>query len=179
MLIQLQILDSIMDFRTHMMEKIQGLVGIHYQLQSNSVALLHRLSDGHAFLDPDLDKVWSPINLSHLYILINLYNILIQPNRQRFTALAIVLAIIACFFSGINSYNLGRKAHTSRCFSLFCGKMVVVICSMLAVAIKDLALRQNNKELPTGKIAVWFEPTSQKKPTSTQALATPTRIGTN
>lgn len=30
MLIQLQILDSIMGFRAHMMEKIRGLVGIYY-----------------------------------------------------------------------------------------------------------------------------------------------------
>ncbi len=57
MLIQLQIFDSIMGFRAHMMDKIQGLVGIHYQLQNNGAALLRRLSDGYAFLDPDLDKV--------------------------------------------------------------------------------------------------------------------------
>ena len=57
MLIHLQILDSIMGLRAHMMEKIRGLVGIHYQLQSNGAALLRRLSDGHAFLDPDLDKI--------------------------------------------------------------------------------------------------------------------------
>ncbi len=77
LLIQLQILDSIMGFRAHMMEKIQSLVGIHYRLQNNGAALLRRLSDGHAFLDPDLDKVWSPINLSHLYSLISLHNSLI------------------------------------------------------------------------------------------------------
>ena len=77
MLIQQQILNSIMGFRAHMMEKIWGLVGIHYQLQSNGTALLHRLSDGYAFLDPDLDKVWSSINLSHSYFLINLHNTLI------------------------------------------------------------------------------------------------------
>ena len=77
LLIQLQILDSIMGFQAHMMEKIQGLVGIHYQLQSNNAMLLRHLSDGHAFLDPDLDKVWSLIKLSHLYFLINLNNTLI------------------------------------------------------------------------------------------------------
>ena len=77
MLIQLQILDSIMGFRAHMIEKIRGLVGIYYQLQSNDAALLRRLSDGHAFSDPDLDKVWSLINLSHSYFLINLHNTLI------------------------------------------------------------------------------------------------------
>lgn len=40
-----------------MMEKIRGLVGMSYQLQSNGAALLMRLFDRHAFLDPDLDKV--------------------------------------------------------------------------------------------------------------------------
>ncbi len=77
MLIQLQILDSIMGFQTHIMEKIRGLVDIYYQLQNNCAALLHRLSDRHTFLDPDLDKVWSLINLSHSYFLISLYNSLI------------------------------------------------------------------------------------------------------
>ena len=57
MLIQLQILDSIMSFWAHMIEKIWGLIDIHYQLQNNGTALLHRLSHGHAFLNPDLDKV--------------------------------------------------------------------------------------------------------------------------
>ncbi len=56
MLIQLQILDSIMRFRAHMMEKIWGLVGIHYPLHNNGTALLRRLYDGYAFLDSDLDK---------------------------------------------------------------------------------------------------------------------------
>ncbi len=74
---------------------------------------------------------------------------------------------MTCFFSGTDSYGLGRKAYTSRFFSPFRGEMVVVICSMLAVAIKDLALRWNNKELATGKSAVRFEPASQKKATST------------
>ncbi len=57
MLIQLQILDSIIGFRAQMMEKIRGLVGIYYQLQNNGAVLLHCLSNGHAFLDSDLDKV--------------------------------------------------------------------------------------------------------------------------
>ena len=60
-------------------------------------------------------------------------------------------------FCGINSYGLGKKAHTSRFFSLFCGEIVIIICFILAVAIKNLALRWNNKELATGKSAVWFE----------------------
>ncbi len=57
MLIQLQILDSITRFQAYMMEKIQGLVDIYYQLQNNGAMLLRCLSDGHAFLNPDLDKV--------------------------------------------------------------------------------------------------------------------------
>ncbi len=55
----------------------------------------------------------------------------------------------------------------SRFFTLFCGEMFVVICSMLVVTIQDLALRWNNKEEATGKSAVWFEPISQKKTTGT------------
>ena len=57
LLIQLQILDSIMVFRAHIMEKIRDLIGIYYQLQNNGTALLCRLSNGHAFLDPYLNKV--------------------------------------------------------------------------------------------------------------------------
>ena len=40
-----------------MMEKNRGLIGIYYLLQNNDAVLLRRLSYGHAFLDPDLDKV--------------------------------------------------------------------------------------------------------------------------
>lgn len=40
-----------------MIEKIEGLVGIHYQLQNNSVILLRHLSDEHAFFDSNFDKV--------------------------------------------------------------------------------------------------------------------------
>ncbi len=54
-----------------MIEKIWGLVGILNQLQNNDAVLLRYLSDGHMFLDPDLDKEWSPINLSHSYFLIS------------------------------------------------------------------------------------------------------------
>ena len=55
--IYLQILDSIMGFHAAMMQKIWGLVSIYYQLQSNSITLLCRLSDRHLFWDPELDKV--------------------------------------------------------------------------------------------------------------------------
>ena len=60
-----------------MIEKIWGLVDTNYQLQSNGAMLLRRLFDEHMLLDPELDKVWSFINLSHSYFLINLHNILI------------------------------------------------------------------------------------------------------
>ena len=166
MLIKLQILDSIMGFQAHMIAKIQGLISIYYQLQNNRAVLLCRLSDGHAFLDLDLDKIWSLINLSYSYFLISLHNLLISPDKQQFIALVIILAIMARFFFSTDSYGLSEKAYTSRFFTLFYGKKVVVICFILAVAIQDFALRWNNKELVIRKDVIWFKPTSQKKATS-------------
>ena len=52
-------------------------------------------------------------------------------------------------------------------FSSFCGEIVIVIGFMLVIAIKNLALRSNNKELANEKSAVQFKPTSQKKATNT------------
>ena len=46
-----------MRFQTYLIEKIWGLVGIHYQLQNNDALLLYRLFDGHAFLNLYLDKI--------------------------------------------------------------------------------------------------------------------------
>ena len=40
-----------------MIEKFQSLIGSYYQLQNNDAMLLRRLSNGHAFLNLDLDKV--------------------------------------------------------------------------------------------------------------------------
>ena len=40
-----------------MIKKIWSLIGMHHQLQNNSVALLRHISDGDFFLDPDLDKI--------------------------------------------------------------------------------------------------------------------------
>ncbi len=74
----------------------------------------------------------------------------------------IVLAIKTCFFNGVDSYNLGQKPHISCFFSPFCGKMIRVICAMLVVAIEDLELCMNNKNLPLGKSAIPFEPYTQK-----------------
>lgn len=69
----------------------------------------------------------------------------------------------------------------SRFFLFFCGKLVVVICFMLVIAItiKDLPLRSNNKELPTMKSAIWFESTCQKKLTGIKILVTQARLETN
>ncbi len=74
----------------------------------------------------------------------------------------IVLAIKTCFFNRVDSYNFGRKPHTSHFFSPFCGERIRVIYAMLAVAIKDLELRINNKNLPLGKSVIRFEPYAQK-----------------
>ena len=59
------------------MEKIWSLIGIYYQLQNNGILLFYRLSNGHVFLDPDLDKIWSSINLSRSQFLISLQNLMI------------------------------------------------------------------------------------------------------
>ncbi len=74
----------------------------------------------------------------------------------------IVLAIKSCFFTGVDSYSLGRKPHTSQFFSSFRGEMIRVVYAMLAVAIEDLELRLNNKNLPIGKREIRFEPLAQK-----------------
>lgn len=74
MLIQSSILNSIMGFLAHMIEKIQGLISIYYLLQTNNAVLLSRLPDGHIFLESDFDKMFSSINLSYLYFLISLHN---------------------------------------------------------------------------------------------------------
>lgn len=154
-----------------MIEKILGLIGIYYYLQNNSPALLRHLFDWHAFLDLDIVKVQNLINLLYLYLLISLHNVLIQPYRQQFIVPVIVLTIMACFFSSINSYSLGKKTNTSHLLSSFYSKIVIVICFILAIAIKDLVLRQKNKKLVTKKSVIWFESTSLKKATSIQVLA--------
>ena len=41
--------------------------------------------------------------------------------------------------------------------------MIVVICYILTITIKDLVVEWNNKKLATKKSAIWFEPVSQKK----------------
>ena len=74
-----------------------------------------------------------------------------------------VLVIMICFFSDTNSYSFGRKAHMSRFFGFFCGKMVIVIYSMLAIAIKDLALSWNIIKLVIGKRWFGLQLTSPKK----------------
>ena len=70
------------------------------------------------------------------------------------------------FFSRADSYSLRQKHHKSHYFPLFHGKMIKVVCAMLAVAIEDLEVRIDNPNLPLGKSAIWFEPLSQKFKTS-------------
>ena len=59
---------------------------------------------------------------------------------------------MACLFSGINSYHFSQNVYISCFLITFCNETVVVICSMLAIAIQNLALKWNNKELNTRKV---------------------------
>lgn len=74
---------------------------------------------------------------------------------------------MACFLFATNSHDFGKKTYTSCFFSLFCSEIGMIIYSTPIIAIKDLALRWNNKELITGKSVVWFEPISYTKAIST------------
>lgn len=141
MLIYLKILDSIIGLWAHIIKKIQGLIGIYYQLQSNNTTLFYCLSNGYLFLNLNFDKIQSYINLSYLYFLINLQNIFIQLFRQQFTVLVMFLAIMAYFFTNTDKYNFGWKAHIAHFYFPFYSEIIVVICSILAVAIKDLVVR--------------------------------------
>lgn len=72
------------------------------------------------------------------------------------------MALIAYLFIGINSYGLSRKVHTTRFLFPFCGVIIDLIHSILAIAIKDLVMRYNNKELANKKSALWFVLIDQK-----------------
>ncbi len=74
----------------------------------------------------------------------------------------IVLTIKSFFFSGADSYSLGRKSYSSHFFLSFREEMLKVVCSMLAVAIEDLEVRLRNSNLLLRKSAIWFEPSAQK-----------------
>ncbi len=80
----------------------------------------------------------------------------------------IVLTIKSFFFSGADSYSLGRKSHTFHFFLSFHGEMIRVVCTMLAVSIDDLEVRLGNSNLPLGKSAIRFEPSAQKGETGKQ-----------
>ena len=69
-----------------------------------------------------------------------------------------VLAIKSFFFFGVDSYNLGRKPHTSHFFCFFHEEMVRVVYAILAIAIEDLEMRFGNPNLPLSKSAIRFEP---------------------
>ena len=66
----------------------------------------------------------------------------------------IVLAIKSFFFSGADGYSLGRKPHMCHFFFSFRGKMIRVVCTMLAVAIEDLEVHLGNSNLLLGKSAI-------------------------
>lgn len=80
----------------------------------------------------------------------------------------IVLAIKSCFFSGVDSYNLGRKSHTCHFFFSFCEKIIRVVFAMFAIAIEDLEVQLNNSNLPIRKSAICFELLAQKGKISKQ-----------
>ncbi len=80
----------------------------------------------------------------------------------------IVLVIKTYFFTGTNSYGLGRKPHMSHFFHPFGREMIRVVCTMLVIAIEDLGVRLSNLTLPIGKSAIRFEPLVQKGKTSEQ-----------
>ena len=92
----------------------------------------------------------------------------IQLEIGRFIAPVIILVIKSCFFSGADSYSLGRKPHTSHFFLPCRGEMIRVICTILTVAIKDLKVYLGNLNLPLGKNAILFEPQAQKEETDKQ-----------
>ncbi len=52
------ILDSIMGFRTNLIEKMQALIGVYYQLHSNGADYLKSLRTNWTFLDPNPDEVY-------------------------------------------------------------------------------------------------------------------------
>ena len=41
--------------------------------------------------------------------------------------------------------------------------MIRVVCAILSIAIEDLEVCLSNSNLPTGKIAIRFEPSAQKR----------------
>ena len=74
----------------------------------------------------------------------------------------IILLIKTFFFSKRDSYSLGQKFHTSHFFLSFCEKIMRIVYAIFAIAIKDLEVRLDNLNLPLGKNAIWFEPSTQK-----------------
>ena len=47
-------------------------------------------------------------------------------------------------------------------FFLFYVKIIKIICAIFTIAIEDLKLRMNNKNLLWRKSVIWFEPYIQK-----------------
>ena len=77
----------------------------------------------------------------------------------------IVFAIKSCFFSRANSYNFGQKSYTYHFFISFCKEMIIVVCAILVVVIKDLKICLSNSNLLTGKKVIYFETLTPKRET--------------
>lgn len=75
----------------------------------------------------------------------------------------IVFIIKSCFFFKTNNYNLKQKFYISHFFFLFYKQIIQVICTILAIVIKDLEIYLNNLNLLIKKSAICFELLVQKK----------------
>lgn len=63
-------MDSIIDFKAYLMEKMQALVGVHYQLHSNNSDYLNTLWTNQIFFDPKSDEVYDRMtNILQLILL--------------------------------------------------------------------------------------------------------------
>ena len=60
-----------MRFKVYLIEKMQTLIGVHYQLHSNREDYLNILGTNWTFLDPNPDEVYDKtINILQLILLI-------------------------------------------------------------------------------------------------------------
>lgn len=80
----------------------------------------------------------------------------------------IILAVKSFFFSGLNSYSLRQKPHTSYFFFSFYGEIIKLVCAILAIAVEDLEVCYDNANLFLGKSTIWFGPLAQKGETDKQ-----------
>lgn len=78
----------------------------------------------------------------------------------------IVFAIKSYFFSRADNYSLRHKPHILYFFYFFCGKIIKIVCAILAIAMKDLKVCLDNLNLLLGKNVIWFDLLAQKRETS-------------